>query len=187
MNIALSDGPQQSKELQVASSLRKQRWALLATGLALSAFLVVFLLGAIPGYTNIRGLAGTIVVSIGAAFVAAAGIVCWWLWTRLANFRTGKVLLTDQGIHVEFVNGSVVELEWTDPGLRFVTKEFSNQAVIPGVSLQWGSGGIGRYAHISRLGTERLKSEAISRGLRGTATSTGKPPNVWVTTEFSRS
>ncbi len=181
----LTDGAEETEALKLASSLKRQRWALLAVALIGSAVLVTFSLGGLPGVTNSRGLAGTAGILFGAAFLATCGIGSWWLWTRIANSRTRKAWLTDNGVVVEFVNGSTTRLAWTDPNLRFVIKECSNSSAPSSGILQWGSGGIGKYAQLSREGAERVQSAALSHGLLGRTTSSGKLPNAWITTEFS--
>lgn len=187
MNVDLTDVNEESNELRLSASLKKQRWALLATGFGGAAVIILFLWGAIPGVANKEGTVGFVGVALGGAFVAAAGVVSWWLWTRLANFRTRWVSLTDQGILVEFLIGSTARLNWADPNLRITIQEFSSSSAIPGATLRWGTGGIGRYAHLSHAGAERVKSEAIHAGLHVNSTTAGKPPNLWYTTQISRS
>jgi hypothetical protein len=180
------DESQASKEVRTAASLRKMRWVVLAVGLVGSAVLTAFVFGVIPGIKNAEGLAGTVGVSFGAAFVAAAGIVSWWLWTRVANFRTKSASLTSQGLTVEFVGGSIVRLDWADPKLQFSIVEFPNSRVVTGATLKWGPGGLGHYAFVSRGGAELIKSQAGSRGYKVSTKSSGKPPNLWTTTQVSR-
>ncbi len=186
MNSELTDSDQASNALRLSLSLRRQRWAILATGLACSALLIVFLFGALPGVPFSGGLGASIGVSFGAAFLVAAGIGSWWVWTRAADFLTRRVVLTDRGIMVEFVNRPPVHLDWADAGLRFSVIEVSDPISASGGTIRWGSGGVGRSARVSGSGLEALKAQAVSQGLKAYTTLAGKPPNQWSTTVFSR-
>jgi hypothetical protein len=186
MSWELTDGDQASKAAKAASSLKRQRWAILLTGLAGAVLLIAFQLGAVPGLSDDQRTGGAVVVFLGSAFLVAAGASSWWLWTRLANSRTARARLTDQGIAVEFVGGETVNLDWANQSLQLTITEFSASAANPGATLQWGSGRLGHYAHISHSGAERVKAEAQAHGFRLTSASIGKPPNVWYETRISR-
>lgn len=176
----------EEKQVRLAASIKKQRWGILAVGLAGSAVLIIDLLGYIPGAQNIRGLAGSIGLAVGAAFVGAAGVIGCWLWSRFADTRSKRVRLTESGVETEFVGGSTARFAWADPDLRLTVRECSDPTVFPDASVVWGTGRLGQVATISRAGAERLRAEASSRGLRGTTTTEGKPPYVWTTTKFIR-
>jgi hypothetical protein len=171
---------------KVAVSLKRLRWPVLTVGVVGAVFLVAFQLGLIPGLQDLNGSLGATGVYAGAAFVFAAGIGGWWVWTRLANIRTSRVVLTAEGIRVIFSDGSNAFLSWADPNLHFRVREFSNSALIPDSTIIWGTGGIGRYASVTREGAQRVRAMATDRGFRLTTSQTGKPPSVWNLTEISR-
>ena len=170
----------------VAASLKRMRWAILGVGLACSAFLVAFQTGALPGLGDVQGGLGEIGILAGAAFLAAAGIGSWMLWTKLANTRARRVLLTADGLRIEFMNYPPVQLNWSDPQLRLSLTSLDTPQGSPAVVIRWGRGRMGQYANITRSGAEMVKSEATRNGFRLRSTSTGKVPNVYNETVVAR-
>jgi hypothetical protein len=80
----LSDGGQ-SKRARGGARLRRLRWPILATGVLCGTFLVAFAQGLIPGIENMRGAWGRIGILAGAAYLYAAGIGSWIMFTRLGR------------------------------------------------------------------------------------------------------
>lgn len=179
-------GIQASDGSKLSASMRRMRWAVLATGLAGSVLLVAFQLEFIPSLVATMGTIGAVVVYAGAAFIAVAGLGSWWLWTRLANTRTHRVSPTSQGILVEFSDGSKTELRWGGVGLAIRIREFSNSATVSGATLLWGKGRMGQYAHITLAGAQQVKSLAAEAGLRLTNTPIGKSTSGWSETRIDR-
>src|SRR5208282_5981321 len=171
---------------RMAVSLKRQSWSILVSGLACGVFLVAFQFGLIPGVQDSNGSLGGIGVYAGAAFLCAAGVGGWWVWTKLAKTRTSRVVLTAEGIRVVFFDGSTTLLSWKDPSLHLSIREFSNSALISGSTIVWGTGGMGRYAFVTREGAQRVRAMATDRGFRLTTSQTGKPPSVWNLTEISK-
>jgi hypothetical protein len=170
----------------LAASLRRMRWAILVVGLFGTVVLVAFVLGAIPGLHNVQGMAGTIGVLAGATFVGAAGIGSWMLWTRIANTRTKRVVLTSDGLVVEFVSDQRVRLDWSDPELRLRLRFFDG-AQEQSAMLLWGAGKMGQYASITRAGAETVEAEATGHGFRLTVTPSGEPSSGWREIVIARS
>lgn len=162
--------------------LRMQRWLLLGTGAACALLLVSFQIGDIPSLHASGSPSAAIAVYGAACFVAAAGMASWWLWTRIANTRTSSVMLTPAGVRIVFTGGSALHFRWDDPSLRLTLREFSDSRVVPGVTLEWASGGMGEYASVSRGGSARIKEEATAHGLKSSISTTGAPPRQWTLT-----
>jgi hypothetical protein len=169
-----------------AASLRRMRWAILLAGLFGAVSLVVFILGAIPGWRNVRGTAGTIGVLAGAVFVGGAAIGAWLLWTRVANTRTKRVALTSDGVVVEFVSDQSVRLDWSDPELRLRLRFFDSARAQSAVLL-WGTGKMGEYASITRAGAETVQAEATGHGFQLKVAPSGKPSSGWREIVIARS
>jgi hypothetical protein len=185
MDVELTDGTLEGEALRTATAVRVQRWPILVVGLVGSVILVVFGLGYIPGLSGPLGVGAAVGVFFGAAFLAVAGLVSWWLWTRIANTRSRRVVLSDQGVTIDFVNLPTARLNWSERGLRFSIREPPNSSIASSATLLWGSGRMGQYAFIRGAASELVRSEAAAHGFRGITSATGKPPYVWTTTEFS--
>lgn len=167
-------------------SLLRQRWALLGTGLTGALLLTLLQVEVIPGILPRESGLAAVGVSAGAAFLAAAGVGSWLLWTRIARTRTKLVTVTADGLEVRFFGGERVSLPWTSPSLHLKIRTFPGSGASAGAVLEWANGRMGEYAAISLDGSEVIRGQAAGLGLRITTSVTGKPPYQQATTEITR-
>jgi hypothetical protein len=146
---------------------------------------VLLQVGVIPGVLTGDSTEVAIAIYAVSGFVVMAGVISWWLWTRIAETRTKSATLTPEGVELEFFGGSTTSLNWTDRELRLRLREFSDSDRVQGATLEWGSGRMGQYASISRVGAAHIKEEAVAHGLKLASSTTGTAPNQWTLTKIS--
>ncbi len=146
------------------SSVRLLRNVAVLVSLLMGGFTLSFGLGWIPGLRNEEGAAGTLVISIAAAFLFAMAVFGWFLFDGLVRRAAVTVRMPQSGIVATLSTGKAVSIPWTDAMLDLTVKISTTYPTASAFLEARGTQGT-LTARVTRDAATRIVDQARRRGL----------------------